>query len=50
MISGFRRDADEMYAILGYYGASSVNPLPTFRDNMSVLSLRSKKSKNSWTS
>jgi hypothetical protein len=31
MISGFRRDIDENCALLEYYAASSVNPLPTFR-------------------
>jgi hypothetical protein len=36
VISGFRCDADEIRALLGYYAASSGNPLPTFRDNVSV--------------
>jgi hypothetical protein len=36
VISGFRRDVDEICALLGYYTASSGNPLPTFRDNVSV--------------
>jgi hypothetical protein len=35
-VSGFRRDVDEICALLGYYAASSGNPLPTFRDNVSV--------------
>jgi hypothetical protein len=26
----------EIYALLGYYAASSGNPLPTFRDNVST--------------
>jgi hypothetical protein len=43
--SGFRRDADENYTFLGYNAASSGNPLPTFRDNISVPSSRVKKSK-----
>jgi hypothetical protein len=34
--SGCRRDADETCTLLGYYAASSCNPLPTFRDNLSV--------------
>jgi len=44
-ISGFRREADENYALLGYYAARSVNYLPTFRDDLSVLSSRVK---NPW--
>jgi hypothetical protein len=36
MISGFRHDVDEICALLGFYAASSGNPLPTFRDNMLV--------------
>jgi hypothetical protein len=36
LISGFRRDADEICAVLGYYAASSGNRLPTFRDNVLV--------------
>jgi hypothetical protein len=43
-ISGPHRDVDEMYALLGYYAASSGNPLPTFRDNLSVPSTRVRKS------
>jgi hypothetical protein len=38
--SGFGRDADEIYAPLGYNAASSGDPLPTFRDNVSVPSSR----------
>jgi hypothetical protein len=45
VISGFRRDCDEICALLGNYAALSVNPLPTFRDNVSVPSSRVKKSK-----
>jgi hypothetical protein len=44
MISGFRRDADSICDLLGYYAASSDNPLPTFRDNVPVPSSRFKKS------
>ena len=36
LISGFRRDVDEICALLGYYATSSGNYLPTFRDNISV--------------
>jgi hypothetical protein len=43
--SGFRRDVDENCAFLAYYAASIGNPLPTFRDNVSVTSSRVKKSK-----
>ena len=34
--SGFRREADENRALLGYYAASSGDFLPTFRANLSV--------------
>jgi hypothetical protein len=43
VISGFRRDVDEMYDLLGYYAALSGNALLTFRDNISVPSSRVKK-------
>jgi hypothetical protein len=43
LISGFRRDVHEICCFLGYYAASSNNPLPTFRDNVSISSLRVKK-------
>jgi hypothetical protein len=36
VISGFRRDDDEICALLGYYAVSSDKPLPTFRDSVSV--------------
>jgi hypothetical protein len=36
--------AEEICAPLGYYAASSGNPLPTFRDNISLPSSRIKKS------
>jgi hypothetical protein len=45
VISGFRRDADEICNLLGYYAASNGNLSPTFRDNVSVPSSRVKKSK-----
>jgi hypothetical protein len=35
-ISGFRRETDEKWALLGYYWACSGNFVPTFRDNVSV--------------
>ena len=35
-VSGFRRDVDEISALLGYYAASCGNCLPTFRNNVSV--------------
>jgi hypothetical protein len=40
LISGFRHDVDEICALLGYYAAYSGNSLPTFRDNLPVLSSR----------
>jgi hypothetical protein len=42
LISGFRRDVDEICGLLGYYAASCGNCLPTFRDNVSVPSPRVK--------
>jgi hypothetical protein len=36
LISGFGRDVDEIFDLLGYYAASCGNCLPTFRDNVSV--------------
>jgi len=36
MISGFRRDVDEICVFLGYCAVSSGNSLPTFQDNLSV--------------
>jgi hypothetical protein len=44
VISGFHHDVDDIYALLGYYAASSGNPLPAFQDNVSVPSPRAKKS------
>jgi hypothetical protein len=43
MISGFRREVDEIYAVVGYYAGCSGNFLPTFRDNLSVSNSRVKK-------
>jgi hypothetical protein len=34
--SGFRRHVDENCPLLGFYAASSGNPLPSFRDNVSA--------------
>jgi hypothetical protein len=45
MTSGFRRDVDEICALLGYYSAYSGNSVPTFRDNLSVPFSRVKESK-----
>jgi hypothetical protein len=42
---GFRRDVDEICALLGYYAASSGNSVPTFRDNLSVPFSKNRKSK-----
>jgi hypothetical protein len=36
VISGFRHEADETCAVLGYCTASSGGYLPTFRDSLSV--------------
>jgi hypothetical protein len=44
--SGFRRDVDEMCALLGYYAALISSSIPTFWDNLSVPSSRVK---SSWT-
>jgi len=38
VISGFRRGANETSVLLGYYAAYSGDCLPTFRDDLSVLS------------
>jgi hypothetical protein len=45
VISGFCHDADQICVLLGCYTASNCNPLPTFRDKVSVPSSRVKKSK-----
>jgi hypothetical protein len=42
LISGYRRDVNEISGLLGYYMASYGNCLPTFRDNVSVPSSRVK--------
>jgi hypothetical protein len=38
-----KKKIDELYALLGYYAASSDNPLLTFRENVPVPSSRVKK-------
>jgi hypothetical protein len=42
VISGIRRDVDEMCALLGCYAALSGSSVPTFRDNLSAPSSRVK--------
>jgi hypothetical protein len=42
LISGLRRDVDELCGLLGNYTASFGNYLPTFRDNVLVPSSRVK--------
>jgi hypothetical protein len=42
LISGFRRDVDNICALLGHYAASCGNCLLPFRDNVSVPSSRVK--------
>jgi hypothetical protein len=42
LISGFRRDVDEICVLLGYYATSCGNCSPTVRDNVSVPSSRVK--------
>jgi len=37
VISGFRREVDENFFLLGYYPVSSGNFLPKFRHSLSVL-------------
>jgi hypothetical protein len=45
VIAGFRRDVEDICALLGYHAASSGSSVPTFRDNISIPSSRAKKSK-----
>jgi hypothetical protein len=45
VISDFR-NVDEVCALLEYYAALNGNSVPTFRDNLSVLSSRVEKSKS----
>jgi len=44
VISGLRRDVDEICALLGWYAVRSGNSLLTFRDNLSLSSSGVKKS------
>ena len=43
VISGFRLEVDEIYALLSHDKACSGNSLPTFRDKLSVPSSKTKK-------
>jgi hypothetical protein len=45
VISGFRREVDEICPLLGYYAALRASSVPTFRDYLSVTYSRVKKSK-----
>jgi hypothetical protein len=45
VISGYRRDVDAIGVLLGCYAELGGNSVPTFRDNLSVLFSRIKKSK-----
>jgi hypothetical protein len=45
VISGFRREVNEICAPLRYYAVYGGNSLPKFRDNLSVPSSRVNKSK-----
>jgi len=40
MISGFRPQVDEIFAVLGYYAAQSGNAITTFWESLSDPSLR----------
>jgi hypothetical protein len=44
VISGFRRDVNEIWAFVRYYAAKSGNSVLTFRDNLTVPSSEVKKS------
>ena len=44
-VSGFRRDVDEICALLAYYATLSGSYVLTFRNNLSIPSSRIKKSK-----
>jgi hypothetical protein len=44
-MSGFHRDVDGIFVLLGYYTALSGSSIPTFRDNLSCPTLSVKKSK-----
>jgi hypothetical protein len=40
VISGFRREIEEIWALLGHYASYGGNSLSTFRDNLSFSTLR----------
>ena len=48
-ISGCRREADEIWALLSYYAAYSANSLPTFRYNLSGAILKGQEVLNFFT-
>jgi hypothetical protein len=48
VISDFRRDVDEICALLGYYATLGGTSVRTFRGNLSVPSSMVKKSKKTW--
>jgi len=50
VISGFRRDVDEICALPEYYAVYSGNSLPTFRHNLAVPSSEVNNSNISWIS
>jgi hypothetical protein len=41
----FRHDVNEIYALVGFRALNNDKPVPTFRDNLLVLSLSVKQSK-----
>jgi hypothetical protein len=45
VISGLRRDVDEICSLLGYFATCSGSSVPTFRNTLSVPYSRVKKSK-----
>jgi hypothetical protein len=50
VISGFRRDGDEICALLKSYAVLRRSSVTTFKDNLSVSSSRVKKSQKKWLS
>jgi hypothetical protein len=48
VISGFRDEVSQMWALLGFYPAQSGNSVPTFRGNISDPSSKVKNSRTSW--
>jgi hypothetical protein len=45
IISGFRHDVNEMYALSRFYAAWNGSSIPTFQDNLLIPSSRVKQSK-----